>query len=65
MSFSENLKKARQKSGYTQLEMAQVGGIAQPLYAQYEMGIKLPNIITAWKIAKKLNVSIDELIGEE
>lgn len=65
MGFSENLKKAREKSGYTQLEMAQVGGIAQPTYAQYEMGIKLPNIITADKIAKKLNVSIDDLIGEE
>lgn len=65
MSFAENLKKARLKSGYTQLEMAQVGGIAQPLYAQYEMGIKLPNIITAQKISKKLNVSIDDLIGDE
>lgn len=63
MSFAENLKKARLKSGYTQLELAQVGGIAQPQYAQYEMGLKLPNVITASLIAKKLNVSLDDLVG--
>ena len=38
MSFSDNLKKAREREGMTQLELAKAIGVSQPTVAQYEKG---------------------------
>lgn len=61
MSFNENLKKIREEKGLTQGELAEMVGISQPMIAQYEMGIKLPNIVIGKEIAKKLMCSLDRL----
>lgn len=61
MSFNENLKKIREEKGLTQEELAKMVGISQPMIAQYEMGIKLPNVIVGKVIAKRLMCSLDEL----
>lgn len=61
MSFNENLKKIREENGLTQGELAEMVGISQPMIAQYEMGIKLPNIVIGKEIAKKLMCSLDRL----
>ncbi len=47
MAFSDNLKTLRKCRGFSQEELAQIVGISQPTLAQYELGIKFPNIITA------------------
>ena len=61
MSFNENLKKIREEKGLTQEELAKMVGISQPMIAQYEMGIKFPNVIVGKVIAKRLMCSLDEL----
>lgn len=63
MSFSENLKKARELAGLTQAELAEKLGVAQPTVAQYEIGVKLPNIITAVRLEAVLHTTCAELVG--
>ncbi|MBR1752849.1 MAG: helix-turn-helix transcriptional regulator [Ruminococcus sp.] len=55
------MKKIREENGLTQGELAEMVGISQPMIAQYEMGIKLPNIVIGKEIAKKLMCSLDRL----
>lgn len=62
MSFSENLTKLREKKGYTQAELARALEVAQPTLAQYEKGIKIPNIINAVKLAQLLGTTCEELV---
>lgn len=62
MSFSENLTKLREKKGYTQAELAKALEVSQPTLAQYEKGIKVPNIISAVKLAQLLGTTCEELV---
>lgn len=62
MSFSENLVKLREKKGYTQAELARALEIAQPTLAQYEKGVKVPNIVNAVRLAQLLGTTCEELV---
>lgn len=61
--FSENLKRIRETKNKKQKEIAQLIGVSEPTYSNYENGKREPNILTIKKIAKALNVSGDELLG--
>ena len=37
--------------------------MAQPTFAQYEMGIRVPTVIIGVKIAKKLDTTVEELVN--
>lgn len=63
MSFSDNLKKAREREGMTQLELAKAIGVSQPTVAQYEKGQILPTIITGVSLARALNTTCEDLIA--
>ena len=66
MAFAENLKQLRIQKNFTQPELAKLVGVAQPTFAQYESGIRVPNIIVGVKIAKKLDTTVEELVsGQE
>ena len=62
MSFRENLVKLREKNGYTQAELARALEISQASLAQYEKGIKVPNIVNAVKLAQLLGTTCEELV---
>lgn len=62
MSLSENIAKCRKEKGYTQAELAEKLEIAQPNVAQYEKGLKIPNIITGVELAKVLGTTCEELV---
>lgn len=62
MSLSENIAKCRKEKGYTQVELAERLEIAQPMIAQYEKGLKIPNIITGVELAKALGTTCEELV---
>ena len=62
-TFSEHLKKARTKKGYTQQQLADKLGIARITLTQYERAVNEPNFSMLVKIAKLLNVSLDWLTG--
>lgn len=60
----KNLKREREKKGYTQKEFAKLCGIGNSTYNQYETGRRQPDLDTMILISNTLNVSIDELIGK-
>lgn len=66
MSFSDNVKRLREQKGLSQLELAEMVDVTQPMIAQYEKGLKIPTIITGVRLAKCLGTTCEELIyGKE
>lgn len=60
---ADNLKAARKKSGKTQKEIADILGVGQSTYKNYECGIREPNGDTLVAIANYFGVSTDYLLG--
>lgn len=65
MAFAENLKRLREKTGMTQNDLAVDVGVSQTMIAQYERGMKLPNIITSVQLAKILGTTVEKLVEQE
>lgn len=65
MAFSDNVKKSREKQGYSQEELARCLGIAQAQIAKYETGISVPNIVIGVKLAQKLGTTCEELVKSD
>lgn len=64
MSFADNLKKRRDQRELSQQKLADDVGVTQATIAQYELGIKFPNVITAVMIAKRLGTTCEELVAD-
>lgn len=62
-SFGAKLKHARERTGFTQREVATETGINQSLLARYETGKLEPSIETLGTLADFYGVSCDWLIG--
>jgi putative transcriptional regulator len=62
---SEKLKKARMAAGMSQEDVAKAIGVSQVAYSYIERGLKPPSWAVAVQIARTLNVSLDELVGDE
>lgn len=60
--LAENLKKAREKKGFSQEELAKSAGTTQQAYSLFELGLKVPSVPTLVLLAKKLETSVDELV---
>lgn len=60
---TENLKSARKKSGKTQKEVADLLGVGQSTYKNYECGLREPNGDTIVALANLFGVSTDYLLG--
>ena len=65
MAFAENLKRLREKTGMTQNDLAVDVGVSQTMIAQYERGMKLPNIVTGVQLAKILGTTVEKLVEQE
>ena len=62
MSFSENLRAARERSGLTQQQVADLMGIDKSTYCGYETEKRQPDVQKLKKLSKILGVSGDELL---
>ena len=62
MAFAENLKRARENRSLSQVEVAEELHISQAMVAQYELGMKLPNIVIAVALAELLGTTCEELM---
>lgn len=61
--LGENIKKIRKKRNLTQDKLARLADIPYTSITKIETGvIKSPSVQTVAKIAKALNISLDELI---
>ena len=65
MLLGDNIRKARERCGYTQAEFASMIGIKQPTFSQYETSSKTLNMIMGVKIAEILGTTSEELVGGE
>lgn len=61
--FKENLRKFRENVNLTQKAFAEQLGINATTYRNYENSNREPDFDTLLLICKKLNVSIDKLLG--
>lgn len=55
------LQIAREKTGFTQVEVAEKAEITVVCYQRYEYGIRIPKADTAKLIARALNSTVEEL----
>ena len=65
MDFAEKLKRIRLKMNLTQKDVAKILGITRTAYANYEQGLREPDLLTLWKIADFFDVSVDYLLGRK
>lgn len=63
MKFNERLKKLREEKGLTQVQLSELTGISARMIQKYESGNARPRLDAAEKIAKALNVTADQLLG--
>lgn len=63
MPFAENLRKYREKAGYTAKEFSALIDVKYSTYAAYENQGSEPKYETLCKIAATLHVTTDELLG--
>ena len=62
-SLGERLTRLRKERGYTQVELANMIGIKQTIVSDYERERIRPHIEMAVRLARALEVSVDELLG--
>lgn len=66
VEFGEKVKQIREDRGMTQQSLAEKLYVTRQAVSRWECGARYPDLLTAKKIAKILNVSLDELLsGEE
>lgn len=65
MRFSDCVKAARLKKGWTQAEFAKKSGVPQSTISAIETGIRNPTFETIRMIAKGLDCSVDELMADD
>ena len=63
MKFNERLKKLREEKGLTQVQLSELTGISARMIQKYESANARPRLDAAEKIAKALNVTADQLLG--
>lgn len=60
---NQNLIAARKQSGKTQVQVAEEVGISEIGYRAHERGTRIPNVITANKIARLFGTTAEKLWG--
>lgn len=63
MDFSKNLKFLLDSRGYTQADVCRLTDIPTSLMSNYIKGTKTPTLSNSIKLARALNVSLNELAG--
>ena len=61
--FCQNLKDVRKLCNLTQRQVADILGVVESCYANWEQGRTEPNIDMLRKLGEIFNVSIDDLIN--
>lgn len=60
---NQTLQAARKNSSKTQVQVAKEVEIAESAYKTYERGTRTPNVLTALKIAKVLDTTVENIWG--
>lgn len=65
MSFGEKLQMARKKNQLSQEGLAEMLGVSRQAVSKWELGEGYPEVDKLLLLKKKLNISLDSLLGEE
>ena len=65
MSFGENLQLIRKKNQLSQESLAEMLGVSRQAVSKWELGEGYPEVDKLLLLSKKLNVSLDSLLGGE
>ncbi len=65
MSFGENLQMLRRKNQLSQEGLAEMLGVSRQAVSKWELGEGYPEVDKLLILSKKMNVSLDSLLGEE
>ena len=65
MQLGENLKIARQNSGYTQEEVSNILFVSQQTISNWEKEISTPSVSDLVKISNLYQVSVDTLLKDQ
>ena len=65
MSFGENLQAIRKKNQLSQEGLAEMLGVSRQAVSKWELGDGYPEVDKLLILSKKLNISLDSLLGEE
>ena len=65
MSFGENLQTIRKKNHLSQEGLAEMLGVSRQAVSKWELGEGYPEVDKLLILSKKLNISIDSLLGGE
>lgn len=65
MSFGENLQTIRKKNQLSQEGLAEMLGVSRQAVSKWELGDGYPEVDKLLILSKKLNVSLDSLLGGE
>lgn len=63
MELAHRLSQLRKEKGLTQQELADLTGTHPNVIGKYELGLAIPSVEMAGKLAQALNVTIDFLAG--
>ena len=62
MNLGENIRKAREEAGITQVQLAEKLSVQQMVISRWENGNRTPNAITFGKICAALGASADKIL---
>ena len=62
MSFADTMRVLREQKNLSKSELAQLVGVSHAAISYFESGQKMPNAVTAAKIAKKLDTTVEKLV---
>ncbi|MCR5090914.1 MAG: helix-turn-helix domain-containing protein [Oscillospiraceae bacterium] len=65
MSFGENLQAIRKKNQLSQEGLAEMLGVSRQAVSKWELGEGYPEVDKLLILSKKLNISLDSLLGGE
>lgn len=65
MEITELLKELRAKKGYTMKQVAELCGMNEQVYRNYENGSRNPGVPALCKFADLYGVTVDFLLGRE
>ena len=65
MSFGENLQTVRKKNQLSQEKLAEMLGVSRQAVSKWELGEGYPEVEKLLILSKKLNISLDSLMGGE
>ena len=65
MSFGENLQRIRKKNQLSQEALAEMLGVSRQAVSKWELGDGYPEVDKLLILSKKLNISLDSLLGSE